>query len=77
MGNVPLDVDRRQIKKIFTAHGEIEKIWFRSIATEHDSKQPHKAKIIQNNFGQQKDNKNAYVLFKTKEQAQMAAKAMN
>jgi hypothetical protein len=42
-----------------------------------DSKVPLKAQIIRNEFGDQKDNKNGYVLFKTPEEAQLAAKNLN
>ena len=41
------------------------------------SKLPQKAKIIKGEFGEQKDNKNAYVLFKDKEDATKAAAEMN
>ena len=37
-------------------------------------KTPHRAKIIKKQFGTQKDNKNAYILFKTQEQASRAKK---
>ena len=38
-------------------------MWFRSVATNLDSKVPLKGKIIKKDLGDQKDNKNAYVLF--------------
>jgi hypothetical protein len=40
------------LKTIFKEAGEIEKIWFRSIATVMDSKAPLKAKILKGEFGQ-------------------------
>jgi len=55
------------LKKHFKACGKIEKIWFRSIATQQDTKKPERAKIITNMYGLQKDNKNAYILFENKE----------
>jgi hypothetical protein len=60
---VPLDTTRKYLEKLFGKHGQVEKVWFRSIALSADSKIPHKAKIIKQSYGQQKDNKNAYVLF--------------
>ena len=48
---------------IFKECGTVEKIWFRSVPTILDTKLPLKAKIIKKELGQQKDNKNAYVLF--------------
>lgn len=56
VGNVPLDTSRRNLEKLFGKYGAIEKVWFRSIALDHESKIPHKAKIIRKEFGQQKDN---------------------
>lgn len=55
----------------------MEKVWFRSIALDHESLLPMKGKIIKQQYGQQKDNKNAYILFKTKEEAEEAASKMN
>lgn len=77
VGNVPLDTTRKYIEKLFGKHGDVEKVWFRSIALEHETKLPQKAKIIQQKYGEQKDNKNAYVLYKTKEQALKATKELN
>ena len=69
VGNVPLDTTRKYLEKLFGKHGKVEKIWFRSIALDHQSKVPLKAKIIRQQYGEQKDNKNAYVLFSAKEDA--------
>lgn len=55
----------------------MQKVWFRSVATIQDSKMPERAKIIRGDFGQQKDNKNGYVLFETKEAALAAKLALN
>jgi RNA recognition motif-containing protein len=33
VGNVPLDANLKQIKKLFKVHGKVEKVWFRSVAT--------------------------------------------
>jgi len=65
VGNLSLDTSSKELKEHFKGSGTIEKIWFRSIALEHDSKLPQKAKIIKEMYGKQKDNKNAYILFST------------
>lgn len=77
VGNVALNANLKQIKKLFKVHGKVEKVWFRSIATTQDSKRPERAKIIAGEYGMQKDNKNAYVLFETKESAELARTALN
>jgi nucleolar protein 12 len=51
VGNVPLDTTRLQLEKLFKKHGPLEKVWFRSIALQHDSKVPTKAKIIKGQYG--------------------------
>ena len=48
VGNVPLETTRKYLEKLFGKHGEVEKVWFRSIALDHQSKIPHLAKIIKN-----------------------------
>ena len=73
VGNVSLDTSQKQLKKHFKQFGPIEKLWFRSIATTQDTKLPERAKIITGKFGDQKDNKNAYILF---EKIEDSAKAL-
>lgn len=46
MGNLPLETTTKELKKLFKEFGDIEKIWFRSIAVDHETKLPLKAKII-------------------------------
>ena len=41
------------------------------------TKVPQKAKIIKKEFSEQKDNKNAYVLFSNADEAQVAKKNVN
>ena len=77
VGNIPLDVSSKQLKKLFGEYGKIEKVWFRSVATVLDSKIPLKGKIIMKEFSDQKDNKNAYVLYERVEQAALAKEKMN
>ena len=57
--------------------GPVEKLWFRSICTVQDSKKPERAKIIQQEYGNFKDNKNAYVLFEQKNDAIKAVETLN
>ena len=64
VGNVPVPATAKQLQKVFRACGKIEKIWFRSICISDESKRPQRAKIIQKDFGNSKDSKNAYILFK-------------
>jgi len=63
--------------RLFRDCGEIEKVYFRSIAVEQESKLPMKAKYIMNRFGKEKDSKNAYIVFKAKEAAEKAAAEKN
>ena len=72
VGNLHLDCTAKQLKKHFKECGQIEKVWFRSIATTQDSKMPERAKIITGQFGLQKDSKNAYVLFTDKSSVEKA-----
>jgi hypothetical protein len=72
-----LDTTRKYLEKLFGKYGKVEKVWFRSLALDFDSKIPHKAKIITKQFGQQKDNKNAYVLFSSKDEAVKATQELN
>lgn len=58
---------------MFRVCGKIDKIWFRSICITEESKKPQRAKIIQKDFGNFKDSKNAYILFK-EESSAVAAK---
>lgn len=55
----------------------MEKVWFRSIATVYNEKVPLRARIIKNDFSEQKDNKNAYVLFSSPEEAKKAKEKLN
>mgnify|MGYP000893987558 CR=1 FL=1 len=67
VGNLSLDCTQKQLKKHFNEKaGPVDKVWFRSVATSQDTKKPERAKIITGMHGQQKDNKNGYVLLKDK-----------
>jgi RNA recognition motif-containing protein len=52
VGNLPLEFDQNDLRKIFKECGTVEKIWFRSVPTILDSKLPLKAKIIKKELGQ-------------------------
>ena len=64
VGNVPMTTTAKQLQKLFRACGKIEKIWFRSICVAEESKKSKKAKIITKDYGEFKDNKNAYILYR-------------
>lgn len=34
VGNVPLAVERKELRKIFSRYGKVEKVWFRSVPVE-------------------------------------------
>lgn len=77
VGNVPVDATAKQLQKVFRACGKIEKIWFRSICVEDESKKPQRAKIINKDFGNFKDSKNAYVLYKELDSVVQAKERLN
>lgn len=76
---MPNELTTKQLRKLFVQSGfRVEKLWFRSVAVVLESKLPSiKAKILTNTFGDQKDNKNAYVLLTSPEQAKLAAEKLN
>ena len=59
VGNLPLEATAKQLRSLFSKHGKVEKVWFRSVATVMDSKLPQKAKIIKKEYSDQKASKNA------------------
>lgn len=77
VGNLALSVNAKKLKKLFSKFGKVEKVWFRSVATQLESKIPARAQIIKGDLGDQKDNKNAYVLFTKKEDAVDAKTNLN
>ena len=62
---------------MFRVCGKIDKIWFRSICITEESKKPQRAKIIQKEYGNFKDSKNAYILYKEEASAQDAKVKFN
>ena len=77
MGNLPLEATQKQVKKVFKECGQIEKIWFRSICTQEESKKSERAKILKKMYGSAKDSKNGYVLFQSKQAALDAKEKFN
>ena len=77
VGNIDLDMTSKQLKAVFSPHGKVEKVWFRSIPIVMGTRVPQKAKIIKKEFSDQKDNKNAYVLFSNADEAQVAKTKVN
>ena len=77
MGNVPVDTSAKKLQKLFRASGKIDKIWFRSICTAEESKKPKKAKILTKEFGNSKDSKNAYILYREEQSCQAAKLQFN
>jgi len=69
VGNVATSVTRKTLKKLFLKYGEIESIRIRSVPTA-DPKTPKKVALIKKVFHAERDNMNAYVVFKTKEAAE-------
>ena len=51
VGNCPLDASKKDVLKVFRQYGSVEKVWFRSIACDHESKITHKGKIIKQQYG--------------------------
>ena len=77
MGNLPIGASLKQIKKVFLQCGDVEKVWFRSICTEQESKKSERAKILTKQYGSAKDSKNGYVLYTAKQSAADAKEKLN
>ena len=77
VGNLPIDATQKQLKRVFKECGDIEKIWFRSICTEPESKRSERAKILKKEYGSAKDSKNGYVLYMSKKSAGDAKEKFN
>jgi RNA recognition motif-containing protein len=76
VGNIPLDLPAKKLWHIFKNWGKVEKIWFRSIPPSTmitDRRNVVKGKMI----GNQKNNKNAYILFESVSSVEEAVKLNN
>lgn len=74
VGNVALTVKKKVLKKIFSKFGEIESIRIRSVPRA-DPKTSKKVAFIKKEFHDERDNMNAYVVFKNKEDAVKSLKS--
>jgi RNA recognition motif-containing protein len=73
VGNIPLDLAPKKLWYVFKSSGKVEKIWFRSIAPSTmitDRRNIIKGKML----GNQKNSKNAYILFENVESVENALK---
>ena len=76
VGNIPLSFKPKQLWKVFKSCGKIEKIWFRSIAPK--SFITNRANIVKGKmFGDQKNNKNGYILFEQEDSVPKALELNN
>lgn len=74
VGNVPLNISRKHLKKFFQDYGKITKVWFRSVPVEQN-KMGKKANCVLKQFQEGADSMNAYVKFEKKEAAEKACAA--
>jgi len=74
VGNVALTVSKKVLKKLFSKFGEIENIRIRSVPRA-DPKTSKKVAFIKKEFHTERDNMNAYVVFKSKEDAVKSLKS--
>lgn len=68
VGNLSVTATRKELKKLFKQHGEVETVRIRSVPTK-DPKQPKKVALIKKEFHAERETMNAYVVFKSKESA--------
>lgn len=71
VGNIALNVSKKDLKKIFSKFGEVETIRIRSIPRA-DTKTSRKVSFIRKEFHSERDSMNAYVVYKEKDNANKA-----
>ncbi|XP_046847741.1 RNA-binding protein 34-like [Xenia sp. Carnegie-2017] len=71
VGNLPLSIKRKDLKRIFKQYGEVESTRLRSVAVP-DLKTPKKVAVIKRTFNSNRSNINAYVVFKDKDSVEKA-----
>jgi RNA recognition motif-containing protein len=71
VGNIPVSYKHKDLKKLFSSYGKIEKVWFRSVPVEQN-KLGKKANFILKNLQEGADAMNGYVKFAEKESAEQA-----
>lgn len=62
VGNIPVSYKHKDLKKLFSSYGKIEKVWFRSVPVEQN-KLGKKANFILKNLQEGADAMNGYVKF--------------
>jgi nucleolar protein 12 len=71
VGNVPVSLAHKDLKRLFASCGKIEKVWFRSVPVEQN-KLGKKANFILGKYSEGADSMNGYVRFAEKSQAEQA-----
>jgi nucleolar protein 12 len=74
VGNIPLTITRKHLKKFFQEYGKIVKVWFRSVPVEQN-KMGTKANYVLKQYQEGADSMNAYVKFESKDSAEKACAA--
>ena len=77
VGNIPISISKRKLASLFKQYGKVELIWERSIPVEKTPALSIKVKVILKKFSKSAVNKNAYVVYKTIEEAKSAVKSLN
>ena len=77
IGNIPIGAKKQKIMSLFKDVGKIEKIWERSVPIDDQIHLSIKAKVITGKYAANAVNKNCYMLFSSKEEAQNAVKLKN
>eukprot|EP00898_Chlorokybus_atmophyticus_P003210 jgi/Chlat1/3890/Chrsp26S04171 len=76
VGNLPSDVKKKQISRLFAQFGTVQSIRLRSVPVAEDSKLPRRAACITGVLSQKRTNVNAYLVFELTDEAK-AALALN
>eukprot|EP00112_Aurelia_sp_Birch-Aquarium-sp1_P006729 Seg1737.5 transcript_id=Seg1737.5/GoldUCD/mRNA.D3Y31 product="RNA-binding protein 34" protein_id=Seg1737.5/GoldUCD/D3Y31 len=71
VGNIPISATRKDLKKFFTKYGEVENVRLRSVPIAN-AKHSRKLAIVKKELHPERNNMNAYVVFKDKENAEKA-----
>ena len=71
VGNIPISATRKDLKKFFAKYGEIESVRLRSVPIAN-AKHSRKLAIVKKELHPERNNMNAYVVFKEKENAERA-----
>lgn len=77
VGNVPLTAKEKDLKKLFSQYGDIESIRFRSIPLNPKGKEPLKVAFHRGSYVEGRDTMCAYIVFKSIQSAEKAAKEAN